>query len=348
MRMDLIKVADIVIEKIKREYPDDVAIMCLCGSYVYGDTHEKSDLDFYFIPKTPRGFEMFHDFIIGDIGFDLWPLPWEGVESFAGYNDRRVSIIADGQVVYFASNEDLTRFQRLQQIAQNPEGIDFDAKVQMLVRDTEAAYFAIIENSRDFSLARQNAVQLLFLAVDPVATANRTYIKRGWGKAVAEIQAMPNVPVDFKALYNGVLFAKNTAALTEKALALVKSVKQTVLPPKNNPVNFKDALKMFYEEEKSCYNKIYHACDTGNAVTAALAGASLQQEICNIMGVEGYRRAGFNDIVAGFSQNDLPEYKKAVTKHEKQFTAFLAANGVNITWYADIDEFKKAMEKSGK
>jgi predicted nucleotidyltransferase len=45
----------IFIEEIKTDYPDDVAIMSVYGSYIHNATHEQSDIDFYFIPKSEIG-----------------------------------------------------------------------------------------------------------------------------------------------------------------------------------------------------------------------------------------------------------------------------------------------------
>ena len=89
--MDLIKVADLLIDKIKRDYKNDIAIVALCGSYIYGDTHQKSDLDFYFIPKTERGYEMSQCFILEDIGFDFWGMSWERAKSLADRKSTRLN-----------------------------------------------------------------------------------------------------------------------------------------------------------------------------------------------------------------------------------------------------------------
>ena len=54
---------------ISRFWPVTVHTLRACPSQV-------SDLDFYFIPSTPRGYEMSYQFIVDDIGYDLWPVSW--------------------------------------------------------------------------------------------------------------------------------------------------------------------------------------------------------------------------------------------------------------------------------
>ena len=53
MKHDLMRLTDILIDKIKRDYKDDVSIVHIHGSYAYGDMHDLSDLDIYLVPKKP-------------------------------------------------------------------------------------------------------------------------------------------------------------------------------------------------------------------------------------------------------------------------------------------------------
>ena len=40
MKHDLMRLTDILIDKIKRDCKDDVSIVHIHGSYAYGDTHD--------------------------------------------------------------------------------------------------------------------------------------------------------------------------------------------------------------------------------------------------------------------------------------------------------------------
>ncbi|MDY0257409.1 hypothetical protein [Gudongella oleilytica] len=50
--METLKAADILIEKIKKDYKENVAVVVIMGSTIYGDTHSRSDLDMYFVVNT--------------------------------------------------------------------------------------------------------------------------------------------------------------------------------------------------------------------------------------------------------------------------------------------------------
>ncbi|XUW95433.1 nucleotidyltransferase domain-containing protein [Wukongibacter sp. M2B1] len=65
---DIFKITEIIKEKIEKKYSNDIAIFAYYGSYAMGLEEEKSDLDFFFIPKTEKGKELGLQFIIEDIG----------------------------------------------------------------------------------------------------------------------------------------------------------------------------------------------------------------------------------------------------------------------------------------
>ena len=53
--MDAMKAVELLIEKIKRDYAEDIAFVVMMGSRIYQDTYPKSDVDLYYAAKTKRG-----------------------------------------------------------------------------------------------------------------------------------------------------------------------------------------------------------------------------------------------------------------------------------------------------
>lgn len=49
------KLISMVIERAKRDFPEDIAIIGLTGSFSTGDFHEKSDLDLIIINNENQG-----------------------------------------------------------------------------------------------------------------------------------------------------------------------------------------------------------------------------------------------------------------------------------------------------
>ena len=106
MKNDLMKLTEILIAKIRRDYKADVSIVHVHGSYAYGDTHDLSDLDIYFVPKTRCGVDLGCTFILDGIGCDFWALSWDRLERIAAHSERTASIVTDGKVLYYGSEEE--------------------------------------------------------------------------------------------------------------------------------------------------------------------------------------------------------------------------------------------------
>jgi hypothetical protein len=94
--MNVMRAAELLIEKISKDYKDDIALVVIMGSYIYGETHSRSDLDMFFVPNTERGYNLGFTFIIDGIGFDYWPISWERLEHIANFDERITSIITAG------------------------------------------------------------------------------------------------------------------------------------------------------------------------------------------------------------------------------------------------------------
>jgi hypothetical protein len=99
--MEPFEAVEILVEKIKKDYSGDVSLVHVHGSYFYNDTHELSDIDLYFVPKTERGFKLGQTFILNGIGFDFWALSWDRLERIANHEEKITSIITDGKIVYW-------------------------------------------------------------------------------------------------------------------------------------------------------------------------------------------------------------------------------------------------------
>src|SRR5690606_37273974 len=120
---------ELFIEKIRRDYQDDVSLVVVMGYYIYGDTHDKSDLDLYFVPKTERGYNLGFTFILNDIGFDMWPISWDRLKKIAAHDERITSIVTEGKVLYHSSDLDLERFNDLKSKAlDTPDKSQFTKK----------------------------------------------------------------------------------------------------------------------------------------------------------------------------------------------------------------------------
>ncbi|MCL2014629.1 MAG: nucleotidyltransferase domain-containing protein, partial [Defluviitaleaceae bacterium] len=85
------KVIDMVIERAKRDFPNDIALIGLTGSFATNDFHEKSDLDLIIVNSTDKGWEISLLFILDGVGYDIYCTPWTNLEKKAELDDTGVS-----------------------------------------------------------------------------------------------------------------------------------------------------------------------------------------------------------------------------------------------------------------
>ncbi len=323
--MELIEIANTLIEKIEREYKDDVALMCLYGSYVFNETHEKSDLDFYYIPKTERGFELAKTFIVDDIGFDFWPITWERAEKIANFEEETVSLIANAKIVYCNNNEDLKRFELLREKAKNPR-IDLTNKTEEMIGRCKSMLEEIIL-AENITERRARTVRFVKLVVLALHIANKKYVRKGSGDSIYACADLATCPNDIVKKLSNILFEDDIKKLTSMSKMLLNEIISLVKGNNACDVNIAHALGGFYEEAKSLYNKVYNACDTGDGITAYMNISLLQEDLMYCLTDPVYFRY-FSNLIEGFEAKDLAKFKKIVEDHEECFKKLIKKNGL--------------------
>lgn len=339
--MELIKVAEALVEKIRKDYRNDISIVALCGSYVYNDIHDKSDLDFYFIPETERGYQVAKTFILDDISFDFWGLSWDRAISMANYNEENVSIIVGSQVIYYSSEEVLKRFHQLQQVGEKISKAEFREKAISQLKKSYSIYFDMLAKGNDLHRVKSKAIEILRTLSFAVALLNCTCIRRGWGKLLSEIINMNFIPADFPSLFEDIISSYDSYELIDKTQKLIINTKALIdsQAEKSVPEDFRNIFSGFYEEEKSYYNKIIHACEVGNFQTVVLATAALENIIIDFLHKAGTSYDGFPKLLSLIHKNDLKEFISLLKYHEECFVDLLKSRNVDIVSYKCLGSF---------
>lgn len=199
--MDVFAVADILIKHIKAHYPDDIALAGYYGSYQQGRATERSDLDFFFIPAAPRGYEVSLQFIIDGISFDFWPIGWERAERMASFAEWNTTIIADCELLYVRSEADRTRFMKLREtiasIKNSPEptsAIIDHAEQALKDAYLSLAKMRILNVAVDLTSCRTKAVEIAIANFKSIALLNGTYYTRGFGHYLDQVRLLPMKP----------------------------------------------------------------------------------------------------------------------------------------------------------
>lgn len=339
--MELIKVAETFIEKIKKDYPNDISIVALCGSYVYNDIHDKSDLDFYFIPKTERGYEIAKTFLVDGISFDFWGLSWDRATSMANYNEENVSIIVGSQVVYYSSEEDLDRFQQLQRFGAQISKSEFRKKAIVELEKSYSIYMDMLTGRDDLHSVKLKSVQILRTLSYSISLLNCTFVRRGWGKLLSEINSMTLVPDEFSFIYESILNSSDCDELISKSQEMIINTKALIdsQAEKSIVADFRKVFNGFYEEEKSYYNKIIHACEIRDYQTVVLATAALENIIIKFLNKTGISYNGFPRLLTSINKENLIEFINILNLHEKCFIDLLISKNVSIISYNSLEGF---------
>lgn len=92
------------------------------------------------------------------------------------------------------------------------------------------------------------------------------------------------------------------------------------------------------------YNKIYHACEIGDAVTALFAGVELTNDIEHVLKDTGVSSKNLPDLIGAFHPNNLELLVSTAQDHQLKFVELLTANGVNIRQFASYDDLKTFLD----
>ncbi len=346
-QMDIV---DLLLNKIRADYKDDVAFVVVHGSTIYNETHAKSDVDLYYLAKTDRGNELSQVFILDGIGYDIWSIPWDRLVSIACHEERSTSIITEGRLVYYANDADLRRFNELKAIALDvSDRMKFINKAQAVLDDAYKSYYELLHSTGLYD-ARMCALRIVFAVTRATSLLNRVTIKRGRGKLKAEIEAMPLVPTDFGRLYDTVFTDNAIGNLKRNYDALINNTQELIDGERrthSKPRTFHERMDKIYEEMINFYNKIRHACEVGDIVTALFAAGELQWEFEDKFAGTGVDARSLPNIMESFNPKDSSAFLKAVDAHQKAVLDLIKANDIQITEFGSIDQVRQFLSGIG-
>ena len=341
--MKLIRAAEILIDKIKRDYKEEVAVVVMMGSHLYGETHRLSDLDMYFVVNTPRGYELGRTFIIDGIGFDFWPISWDRMERIANHDERITAIITEGQILYYGSEADLARFNALKDKALDASDIrKFLGKAENVLNNAYKPYFEL-EKCDDLTASRKKAINIVFSVTNAIALLNRDTVKRGRGKLKGELLAMPLVPYNFEKYYDVLFESAQVSEIKVAMKALLEETSNLIKRTRSDydatrPEDVKEKLTGFYEELINFYNKITHGIEIKDYVTVFYAANEIVLELEDAFSGTGVSLEALPDIISSFDPNRMEAYGNIVATHQRALEALLSNLGIEISVFKDFEE----------
>ena len=98
------KILDWTIQKINRDYPGQICLL-VENSNLRIPGYPENGVD-YFIPEDGFRDTLSRTFIIGGVGYDLYPRSWERMETMVNLDDFNTTCLADARIAWARSDAD--------------------------------------------------------------------------------------------------------------------------------------------------------------------------------------------------------------------------------------------------
>ncbi|MCL2056425.1 MAG: hypothetical protein FWH02_04290 [Oscillospiraceae bacterium] len=332
------------INKIKTEYPDDVALLVAVeGASVNGDGHgEPFD---YFVPATDRGNQLSQTFIIGDVGNDLYPRSWERCERTANLDDPAAICLGKAKILYARSKEDEERFEAIRQkLFDNLADPVFVYKKALENLDVAMDMYRTMMFEERLWKVRCLAGFVHHFLFTSVACLNGDYWKDWHFGALAAIAQWEGLPERFGEYYCAVMEASTVSELRNIAHLLIASARQFIArykPESTVPAGEPDYrwLAAWYQELRTTWNRLYYFCEQQNSDAAFIDACNLQNELSIIADEFAL---GELDLLGAFDVHGLRLLSARACELEKTVVRAIEEKGVKIKRYATTEEFLAA------
>ncbi len=368
--VDVFAVADIIVKHIKTHYPQDIAIVGYYGSYLQGRATERSDLDFFFIPATARGRQVECQFIIDGISFDFWPIGWDRAERMATSEEWNTTIIADCELLYVRSEDDLARFMELRETISN---IGSESNTLAMIGRAESvlkeclismAKMRITENSINLSYCRIQAQEIAGNIFMSLGFLNQTYYKRSWGHYREQVRNLLIKPDRLDQYLDTIMFSPTSDEIMSACEKLIADTLRLISERRNSLEenrSYKERMKGYYEEERGMMNKLLTACEKGHYETAFFVAIGVQDGLSQMLYAaekgcwpsrvdlgehrEFYVRYGYPDLVALLDPADFEPLRLAVLQLIEKLENHLIVEGVSLNRFDSVAEFESFYKK---
>ncbi|ULQ59163.1 nucleotidyltransferase domain-containing protein [Brucepastera parasyntrophica] len=335
-----------ITEKIEKFYPEDIALFICYGSYVTGGYEKQSDIDFFFVPKTEKGYELGFQFIIDGVGYDLWPVSWERLERIAALEEQTISILMDGKILFAADDSDIKRVEgikeKTRQNLKNRELVRTRAKES--IEKSKIIHFDLQERDTGAALLGMHIAENLLFAL---AIMNGTYPRKGIKKIEDELPLFPEKPADFFEKYSRFSRARDENEAIEILRTMIADTERIWEKEYSGMESAPDIswLAGFYEEFKSTYNKLLCACEEKIYEKAFFAAAMIDGETEAFFG-RYFDKGTFPDLLQIVMGGDFSAAEAACRIHEKILVDFLRKNNIQINSFQTIDDFVNEFMKT--
>ena len=323
---------------VRRHYAGAVALVCLYGSHINGTADVRSDVDCYFVPKTPEGTAFARTFLLEGVGYDLFPMSWQRLEAIAQLEQSHQPLVGDVQVLYADSPADLERLEAVQRrLRDNLADPVFRGRAAQ--ERFARACSRLPQAADDLKTARLKAGGLLMDVAEVFAFGQGAYYHYGLKRQFPDLLALPQLLDGLEEDYLAVLKADTPAEISCACQRLLQRCPWPVLQ-NQQPVEWGERppaaqLAGLYEEISSTFLKIYRCAAVGDRVLAFLSAVCLQWEL------------PWTDLLSGWRYDAPATLAETARKVENQLRQELKQAGISLKDYQTFTEFEQAQKESG-
>jgi hypothetical protein len=331
-----------VINKIKTEYKDDVALLIGHNSYRLEEDKAKASFSFFF-PATEKAMGLSKTFIIEGAGYDLFPMSWERIERMVGLDEDNASCVGDATILYYRTEADKKRFQKIQsRLKEHLADPRFMLNKALEKLDIAMGlYQGMMFEDAVYKLRKAAGHIVLYLS-NAVAYSHGKYFSTTHESHAADLKAMKSIPKDFIRLYGAVVKAGSAEELKKLCYEMIYNTRQLLNAKKGSvkstPNPGFNVLADWYQELSYAWREVYHWCDIDEPAKAFVRSSFLQSELDVAAEEFGL---GEMDLMGTFNANDLKSYRIRAEAVEKQILAAIKKRGETVESYDSVDDFLK-------
>lgn len=322
------KLISMVIERAKRDFPEDIAIIGLSGSFSTGDFHEKSDLDLIIINNTDRGWEISACFILDDVGYDIYCTPWNTrIEAEANLESPMVSCLTNMKVLYCAK----------------PIGIASLARAQKCINKAKQ-YYSEALLSDEIGAVRYASGKLAFEIINAINCLNNTCFQHGTRRYLDELHLLRYLPNNFEKTYIDIINAKSIDGIRSAAFILLKDIISLYdnmdAELIEHPIPTNDNLDGTYEELWcNLRNKVINSTQAKDKSYAFLTAVNAQNYLDEMTTDRGTKKF---DVMKYFSSDALDAFRESFMQIMDDYLDEYKKLCKEVVCYDSFEELYKA------
>ncbi len=335
------KLTEWVINKIKAEYIDDIALLIAIEGHSVNEDGHGECFD-YFVPSTERGNELSQTFMIEGIGYDLYPRSWERMERTADLDDRATICLSNATILYSHTKEDENRFVSIQKrLYDNLANKEYIYKKALENLNIAMDLFRTMMFEDTLFKIRMAAGYINDYLSLVVMYLNGTFFRNWRDGRLPELLALKEIPDNFIEYYKAVINAQTTNELKSLAHLIIHTTRQFIASHKPvristqaNP-NFGD-LASWYQELSLTWRRLRYYCDIKQNEAAFIDACVLQNELTIVKEEFGLREM---DLLGYFDTTNLTSLSTQATELERYIVSEIENHGVKLNRYNTLEEF---------